>query len=187
MSSPIKSALLIVDVINPFDYVGGLALLRQTRRIVPELLSLRRHFDRHDAPVVYCNDNFGQWRSDFRSVVASCAAPAMRGADITQALEPRRDDYFILKPKHSSFFATPLDLLLRSMDVERLFIAGIAGDACVHSTASDAHMLDYAVYVVTDAVASPDRRRNARALATLRDAKSAKLTTTMGAARLLRG
>ena len=186
MASPSTQALLIVDIINPFNFKGSAPLLRNTRRMVPRLVALREHFDNRRLPVIYCNDNFGQWRSDFRAVVASCAAPAMAGAAVVVALAPRQDDYFVLKMKHSAFFATPLHLLLQSLGVRQLFVAGIAGDGCVLNTATDAHILEYETYVVSDAVASQTSVRNKTALSVLEHTQTAQLRSTPGVARLLR-
>jgi len=159
-----RTALLLVDVISAFDFDGGDRLLRFARRAAPRVRALRDAFARREAPVVYCNDNFGQWRSDFRQVIERCVAPDARGSDVAQLLRPREDDYFVLKPKHSAFFATPLDVLLRCLEVRAIVICGFAGDGCVLATALDAHMRDYRVSVAGDATASQSLARNRRAL-----------------------
>ena len=125
-----RSALLIVDMINRFDFPGGDALAREAGSIAGEVVRLRDAHARRRWPVVYCNDNFGRWRSDFRTVVQSCARRGL-GRGIATLLHPRAEDYFILKPKHSAFYATPLDLLLRSLRIRRLVLCGVAGDGCV--------------------------------------------------------
>jgi nicotinamidase-related amidase len=159
-----RSALLIIDMINTFAFPGGQALARHARAAARHARELRDACARAGMPVIYCNDNFGQWRSDFRAVYERCARPGSRGADIAALLMPRPDDYFVLKPRHSAFFGTPLDLLLRWLRVRRLILAGIAGDGCVLTTANDAHMREFEVAVASDATASQRPASNRRAL-----------------------
>lgn len=162
-----RSALLIIDMINTFEYPGGQALARHARAAARHARELRDACATAGMPVIYCNDNFGQWRSDFRAVYERCARPGARGADIAALLQPRPHDHFVLKPRHSAFYATPLDLLLEWLRVRRLIIAGIAGDGCVLTTADDAHMREYEVAVARDATASQRPASNRRALAHL--------------------
>jgi predicted amidohydrolase len=120
-------------------------------------------------PVVYANDNSGQWRSDFKFVVHGSLESTGPGADITRALEPAAQDYFVLKPKHSAFFATPFEILLDHLGTRRLIIAGVSGDQCAINTAADARMRDFEVAVPADCVASLTPARNQRAIEHLRD------------------
>ena len=68
-----RSALLIIDMINRFDFPGGRSLARHAHGIGANVRRLREAHARKGWPVVYCNDNFGRWRSDFRTVVDACA------------------------------------------------------------------------------------------------------------------
>ena len=86
------------------------------------------------------------------------------GARIAEQLAPEADDYFVLKPKHSGFHATPLDLLLRHLQVRTLILTGVSSDQCVLYTAADARMNDYEVIVPRDCVATQSEARNADAL-----------------------
>jgi nicotinamidase-related amidase len=115
-------------------------------------------------PTLYVNDNFGKWRSDFRQQVQRCLHDPGLGQPIVRLLEPDEDDYFVLKPKHSAFYATPLDLLLAYLKVNTLIITGIAGDICILFTASDAFMRDYHLFVPSDCVASLNSAENMRSL-----------------------
>jgi nicotinamidase-related amidase len=173
-----RLALLVVDMINTFEFEGGRALAREAQALVPRLLRLRAAFASADLPVVHCNDNFGHWRSDFRAVVERCSAPRARGARIARRLHPDPHEYFVLKPRHSAFLATPLDLLLRSLGVRTLAITGIASDDCVLATALDARMRDYEVTIVTDACAAQSAARHRRAMALLAATRSARMLAT---------
>ena len=85
-------------------------------------------------------------------------------ADIAQWLMPDEHDYFVLKPKHSAFFRTPLDLLLEHLQVERLIIAGVSADQCIHATAADALMRDHDFEIVRDGIAAPTDERTDTAI-----------------------
>lgn len=179
------TALLIIDMINTFDFVDGEILAAQAAPITERIVRLRDAFAAASKPVVFVNDNFGQWRSDFHALLERCSAAGARGSAIATRLRPGEEDYFILKPKHSAFFASPLDMLLQSLDVGDLVLAGIAGDGCVLATANDAHMRDYGVIVAADATASMSPERNRRALALLTDTQTAQIVTADAAAREL--
>ncbi len=108
-------------------------------------------------PVIYANNNFGHWRSDFRQAVEHCLHGGGRGAKLAETLLPDAEDYFILKPKNSAFYATPLAELLQFLDVKTLVLTGIATDSCVLFTANDAHLRNYSVVVPADCVAAINR------------------------------
>jgi len=169
------SALLIIDMINLFDFDGGRELAAAATRIAPAVARLRQRFRAAGAPVVYVNDNFAQWRADFHALVAICSHPKSPGAAIASLLAPEAEDYFVLKPKHSAFLATPLPFLLANLGATRLVVTGIAADACVLATAVDAHARDYRVEVVRDGVASRTPALAADALSVLSRSGAAKL------------
>lgn len=164
-----KSALLVVDMINPLDYPGARRLREQALPAARAIARLKARLKARGVPVVYVNDNFTQWLRDFHELVAICSQPDAPGAPLATAVAPEHDDYLVLKPKHSGFHASPLDVLLRQLEVERVIVSGIAGDGCVLATAMDAHMLEYEVSVPSDCCASITRERNQRALQVLRD------------------
>ena len=103
-------------------------------------------------PVIYANDNFGRWRSDFNEVLTHCLNDGVRGQPLAERLRPEPDDYSVLKPKNSAFFATTLDTLLTYLNVKTLILTGISADACVLFTANDAYVRDYKLYVPSDCV-----------------------------------
>jgi nicotinamidase-related amidase len=163
-----RHALLVVDVINPLEFPGGARLLAQARPMIRNIARLKRRLKARGAPIIYVNDNFTHWRCDFRELVAICSQPDVLGAPLAQALPPEHDDYLVLKPKHSAFFASPLEVLLRQLKVDHVVVTGVAGDGCVLSTATDAHMRDFTVSVPSDCCASITSLRNRQALALLR-------------------
>ena len=104
---------------------------------------LRDRAHRAGVPVIYVNDNWGRWRSDFKAIVADCSKADRPGAPIAELLKPTLKDFFVLKPHLSGFHETPLDTLLQTGEVETLIITGFAADNCVLFTAAEAHMRDY--------------------------------------------
>ena len=128
------------------------------------IAELKRVAKEQGAPVVYVNDNFGRWRSDFKAQVEHCLRPENPGRRITQLLAPGPNDYFVLKPKHSGFFSSALDILLTHLGVETVVLSGIAANICVLFTANDAYMRDLRLIVPADCVASNTKQENDYAL-----------------------
>lgn len=168
-------------MINLFDFEGGARLAKEAARIAPRIARLKARFSRARAPVIYVNDNFMDWRADFKELVAICSRPENAGAGIAHLLAPGPDDYYILKPKHSAFLATPLSLLLAECGVRRLVLTGLAADACVLITAQEANMREYRVSIPPDCVAAQTPGRRARALAVLKASFSADIRASRAA------
>src|SRR6266446_10428588 len=147
-------ALLLIDVINDLDFERADELLASAVPMARKTVTLKREAAQLQIPTVYVNDNFGQWKSDFRHTVEHCCGPNSRGAEISQMLRPAESDYFVLKPKHSGFYATTLELLLRYLRANTLILTGIATNICVLFTANDAYMRDYKLIVPSDCVAA---------------------------------
>jgi nicotinamidase-related amidase len=169
-SAPDKSdyALLLIDVINDLDFPEANQLLRYARPMARKLLRLKERAKKAAVPVIYVNDNFGRWQSDFRRQVQHCLRAESRGHEIVMLLQPEEDDYFVLKPKHSGFFSTTLETLLRYLGSKTLIITGIAGNFCVLFTANDAYMRDYDLIIPADCTASNSAAENKEALALMR-------------------
>jgi nicotinamidase-related amidase len=166
-------ALLLIDVINDLEFSGGEDLLRHALPMSKNLAELKRRAKEAGVPVVYVNDNFGKWQSDFKKILEHCLKEDVRGRLVVEALEPEEDDYFVLKPKHSGFFSTTLDILLDYLGARTLVLTGLTGDICVLFTAHDAYMRDFNLVVPSDCVASEDPSDNdytLRKMADLMDA-----------------
>lgn len=162
-------ALILIDVINDLEFEGGKQMLRFARKMAPRLARLKQRAYAKNIPVIYVNDNFGKWQSDFHAQVRHCLEDGVRGEPIVRMLEPTADDYYILKPKHSGFFATPLSILLDHLQAKTLILTGMAGNNCVLFTANDAYLHEFELFVPSDCVVSASRAKNDAALAQLRD------------------
>lgn len=162
------TVMILIDVISDLEFDGGDELLEPALAAAERIAALKRRARRAGIPVVYANDNFGRWRSDFREVVERCSREGVRGKEIVEKLIPDPADYFVLKPKHSAFFSTTLALLLEYFGATRLILTGFTGDICVLFTAQDAHMRDFHLQVPEDCVASRRADENEQALAYMR-------------------
>ncbi len=161
-NSPV--ALLLIDVINDFEFGGAEALLKHALPAAQKIAALKKRADKAGVPAIYVNDNFGRWRSDFRNLVEHCLNDETRGRPIVELLKPGAQDYFVLKPKQSGFYSTTLDLLLHHLGAGILIMAGFTADICVLFTAIDAHLRDYHLLVPRDCVVSQDEKENERIL-----------------------
>jgi nicotinamidase-related amidase len=171
-------AVLLIDLINDMEFPGGDKLAARARPIIPKLDALRSRARRAKVPVIYANDNFGRWRSDFSAQVDHCLNDGVRGSEIVRVLRPAPDDYFVLKPKHSAFYQTCLELLLEHLGVDTLIIGGVSTDSCVTFTASDAYLRGYGLRVLRDGCAAMDARLHRDALAHMQRALHAELVTS---------
>ncbi len=166
-NAPDKSpvALLLIDVINDLEWPGGENVVGAALAMADAIAALKRRARAARVPCVYVNDNFGRWKSDFHAQVDHCLEDGVRGQEVVRRVLPTDDDYFVLKPKHSGFYSTTLDILLRYLGAETLVLTGIAGNNCVLFTANDAYMRDYALVVPSDCVISNTEGENRAALA----------------------
>jgi nicotinamidase-related amidase len=158
------AALLLIDVVNDLEFEGGDALLELALPVARNIAKAKNLAKQAGIPAIYVNDNFGKWRSDFRTIVDHVIGDNVRGKPLADLLQPDDDDYFVLKPKHSGFYSTSLDLLLDHLGATRLILSGIAGNICVLFTANDAYMRDFKLFVPSDLVVSQTREENEFAL-----------------------
>jgi nicotinamidase-related amidase len=173
-----EAALLLIDVINDLDFPEADELLKHALPMAEALRSFKARARVAGIPAIYVNDNFGRWRSDFRSLVEHSLRPEGKGREVVELLKPDEDDYFVLKPKHSGFFSTALDILLTYLEVRTVIITGIATNICVLFTANDAYMRDYLLCVPRDCVAANTSELNDRALDQITDVLKADTTSS---------
>lgn len=163
------AALMIIDMINDLEFPGGETILDAAVECAKNIAALKERAKAQGIPVIFANDNFGRWRSNFNDAVAHCLKDQVRGRPLVELLKPDAQDYFVLKPKHSAFYATPLELLLQHLECRRLILCGISGNMCVQFTASDAYMRDFELYVPQDCVASYTPEQNRQSLEYMRN------------------
>lgn len=171
-------ALLLIDVINDLDFPEADDLIKHAVPMAKKLHDLKARAREAGIPAVYVNDNFGRWRSDFRSLVEHCLRPGSKGRPLVELLKPDEDDYFVLKPKHSGFFSTALDILLTYLEVRTVIVTGIATNICVLFTANDAYMRDYRLCVPCDCVAANSSEISETALSQIAEVLKADTTAS---------
>jgi nicotinamidase-related amidase len=162
--NPRHAAVLLIDVINDFDFSEADSLLAQAIPAARAIRKLRGDAQKLDVPVVYVNDNFGLWHSERAKIVEHCRRAGSKGREVVDILAPEPDDYFVIKPRHSGFYATNLPVLLPHLKARRLVVTGFATDICVLFTANDAYMRNYALWVPTDCTAASTRERTGEAI-----------------------
>jgi nicotinamidase-related amidase len=160
--------LLLVDVLNDVDFPGNSQLLKSVNSLGKNISALKKRCKDAGIPVIYVNDNRGKWRSDFSAVLSHCLRPDSPGCPMVSQLIPEASDYIVLKPKHSAFYATPLDTLFSYLKVKTVILAGLITNACILSTASELYVRDLDVYVPSDCVAAPIKRAHRDALALMK-------------------
>jgi nicotinamidase-related amidase len=170
-NAPDKSpvALLLIDVINDLEFDTGKQILEFALPMAENIRALKAKAKMAGIPVIYVNDNFGKWRSDFKNLVDHCLDDDVVGKPLVQLLKPDKDDYFVLKPKHSGFFSTTLELLLEYLGAKTLIMTGLQTHICILFTADDAYMRDYHLIVPEDCVCSDSEEKNRLAIEQIRE------------------
>jgi len=175
MAKP-NTAMLIIDMMNKMDFEGGEDLLHHTSKMVDQLSLFKKRVKEAGFPVIYVNDNFGQWQDNATNIIDECMKKP--GKSVVEKILPEEDDYFIIKPKHSGFFGTQLDILLHQLGIDNLILTGVAGDICVLFTANDAYMREYELYIPKDCVASEQTSNNENAIQIMQRSLMADVTVS---------
>jgi nicotinamidase-related amidase len=180
------AVLMLVDVINHFEFPDGRGLLRHALRMAPKLAALKKRARRAGIPAIYVNDNFGQWRSNASKLLEYCLRPEARGRKFVELLRPDAEDYLVLKPMHSAFYQSPLDVLLRHLGASVLLLGGLATNSCILCTAHDAKMRDLRLFVPEDCSAARNRREHLQAIQLIKamNGTSTARSTTLRLKRL---
>lgn len=148
------TVLAILDLISDFSFEGGSDVARAALPVARRIARLKARARAAGLPVVYVNDALGRWRSDFPAMVRHCQRAGGRGREVVEAIAPEPDDYCVLKPKHSGFFATPLDTLLQLLGAKRLILTGVSSNQCVLFTANDAYVRNLELSIPRDCISA---------------------------------
>jgi nicotinamidase-related amidase len=170
-----RVAVLALDLLSDFDFPDGPAVRRALGTRVRPLRQLLARARNARVPVIYANDNLGEWRSDSQALIAHCVQPRRPGATLVKSLVPEEQDSIVLKPRHSAFFGTPLVALLDDRDVDTLIITGVSAESCVWMTACDAHTRGFALVIPADTLAGASSKAVRRSLASLREVLGARV------------
>ena len=170
-----RSALLVIDVINPLDFPGGKTFGRRAVRTARAIARLADRARKAGVPVVFVNDNFGRWRSDMQALVQFVSEPDSEGRRLVEAVRPEDRDFVVLKSTLSGFYQTPLEAMLRQGDVKTLIMTGVLTGNCVLFTSVDAYMRDFNVVVPSDCTLDLTHEKHRNALTQMADVLKARV------------
>ncbi|MDT0609243.1 isochorismatase family cysteine hydrolase [Streptomyces lancefieldiae] len=146
-----KTALIVIDMINTYDHEDAESLIPAVESVLPALTRLLDRARGQGVPVIYVNDNFGEWRSHHGEILdKALSGPQSR---LVEPVRPDGSSLFVVKARHSIFFETPLTYLLHQQGIDRLVLCGQVTEQCVLYSALDAHIRHLQVIVPRDAVA----------------------------------
>jgi nicotinamidase-related amidase len=171
--SPVPVALLLIDVLTTFQFPDGEAILIGALAMRDTLVRLKARARTAGIPVLYVNDNFGDWRSEKEVLMGRCLEA--KGGEFVRPLLPDSEDYFVLKPMHSAFYMTPLEVLLQHLQVETIILTGLTSNSCIAVTAHDANMRGFEIYIPPDCSCARNSEEHTQALAQLKAMAGANL------------
>src|SRR5688572_29067616 len=149
-----RAAVIALDLITDFEFPDGPAVRRALTIRVDAIRALLGKARANRVPVIYANDNLGPWRSDAPALIRYCIeSQRAEKSNTNELLRPDPSDYFLLKPRHSAFFGTPLAALLDDLKVGTLIVTGISAESCVWITACDAHTRGFELVIPADTMA----------------------------------
>jgi nicotinamidase-related amidase len=170
--------LLLIDVINDLSFPGNKDLVRRSVTLAKSITKLKKRCKRAGIPAIYVNDNWGRWRSDIAAVLRHCLRAQSPGREMTKLLVPEADDYIVLKPKHSPFYASPLETILDYIGARVAIVVGLTTNACVLIAAGDLHVRDFELFVPADCVAALTDREHRRSLDIMKNSFDANTTSS---------
>jgi nicotinamidase-related amidase len=147
-----STALIVIDMINPYDHKDADALTDNAAEIIAPLRDLLdRARGRDDVRLLYVNDNYGDFSATSRDLVDR--ALHGRRPDLIRPIRPSGDCAFLTKVRHSAFYATPLEYVLQRENVDTVILTGQVTEQCVLYTALDAYIRHFRLTVPRDGVA----------------------------------
>jgi nicotinamidase-related amidase len=145
------TALLVIDMLNPYEHEDSDRLAESAAGVVPSIHTLLETARKVEVPVVYVNDNYGDWNTSSSDLAEK--AMAGRHPELIEPLLPPDDASFVIKARHSVFYGTPLEYQLDQMQVTRLVLTGQVTEQCILYSALDAYVRHFRVTIPRDAVA----------------------------------
>jgi nicotinamidase-related amidase len=150
------TALLVVDMLNPYEHEQAEELATNVSAALPGVRTLLDRAHGAEVPVVYVNDNYGEWNSNSEELAAK--ALSGRHPELVETVLPREGDSFVIKARHSVFYETPVEYLLGQMGVDRIVFAGQVTEQCIFYSALDGYVRHFRPVIAPDAVAAIDEQ-----------------------------
>ena len=170
-----KTAVIIADMLNSYDHEDAEPLVESVREQLPGIVELRDRAQASGALLVFVNDNHDAWEAGRDELIEK--ALAGEHPELVEPIAPRDPVPFIAKGRHSAFYQTALDHLLRSEDVQQVVLAGQVTEQCILYSALDAYLRGFDMVVPPDAVAHIDAELAQAALKMMESNMHAELTT----------
>ena len=172
------TALLVIDMLNAYEHEDADQLADSVAGAVPTVARLIERAREENVRVIYVNDNYGDWNSSAEEL----AERALNGRhpELVEPLLPVGDSFFVIKARHSVFYATPLEYLLETEDLGRVVMTGQATEQCILYSALDAYVRHFRVTVPRDAVAHIHEHLAEAALEMMETNMRAEITTADG-------
>jgi nicotinamidase-related amidase len=146
------TALVVVDMLNTYEHEDAEKLTCSVREVLPNIVDLvERAAEADDVEVVYVNDLYGHWNAGRAELLERVMKGRYR--ELVEPIAPAEDALFIVKARHSIFYETPLEYMLRQQGVETLVLVGQVTEQCILYSALDAYIRHMEVVVARDAVA----------------------------------
>ncbi|MFD5200545.1 isochorismatase family cysteine hydrolase [Streptomyces sp. NPDC058375] len=146
-----RNALILIDMINTYEHADAELLIPSVRQAIPHMVRLLERARAQGVPVIYVNDNFGEWRSHHGEILQTALAGPH--SELVSPVQPDEDSLFVVKARHSIFFETPLSYLLSQINVDRVILCGQVTEQCILYSALDAHIRHVQVTIPKEAVA----------------------------------
>jgi nicotinamidase-related amidase len=146
-----KTALVVIDMINSYDHPDAERLTKAVEKSLPTMVDLVERATDEDVPIIYVNDNFGAWTSNREELVEEALKGDFKA--LVEPIRPADDTMFVVKARHSTFYETPLEYLLRQQEIDRIVLIGQVTEQCILYSALDAYIRHFEVAVPRDAVA----------------------------------
>lgn len=178
------SALIVIDMLSRYDFPDAEELAASATDVVPNIRVLLDEARDAELPVIYVNDNYGDWNSSAEELLAH----ALDGEhpELVEPLRPPDGATFVIKARHSIFYSTPLEYLLKQLGVDRVILCGQVTEQCVLYSALDAYVREFDVVVPRDAVAHIHEDLADAALRMMERNMRAEITEARSACRLTR-
>jgi nicotinamidase-related amidase len=173
---PKTTALIVIDMLNDFVEEKGALVVPGAKDLVPIQAKILKHVRHQSVTVLYLADNHMPDDEEFK-VWPKHSVEGTRGAQVVDALAPRKGEKVIPKRRYSGFFGTDLDLTLREAGITNVILMGVLTDICVMYTSADASARGYSVYVVADGTGSTVRENHQFALQHMKEIHNTTVVT----------
>jgi nicotinamidase-related amidase len=180
-----QTAVIVVDMLNRYEHEDADSLCDSVEQSLPTMCEIVDSARRGDMPLVYVNDNYGNWAAS-RTELSESALDGRRPS-LIEPIVPQDGVAFVTKARHSIFYETQLDYMLRERGISRVLLVGQVTEQCILYSAVDAYVRHYEIVVPANAVAHIHEDLARAALRMMELNMNAQVTEANGWERYLAG